>query len=866
MNFYQSLAFKNAIRYLLIFLTGLGIMGFLLLDNSSKRILQTAENQLLHSGDLIEVQLKEYVNGLVSGLDFLSKNPLLLRYLTESSDENRALLSDEFLTLINSKADFAQIRYLDASNGLEIVRVDQKNGVANIVPEAQLQNKSDRAYFKVALTLDPKNIYFSPINLNREFGKISKPHTPTLRVARSIYHENELQGIIVINTDLTKIFEKLRKSVGSNYTLRIVNDAGFYLMHENQDSTFTFEFGSEKAQVSKQFLNEDHKLISLPNEIISVHRMNADLMTYPFQYHVIANRSLLLKPYYEWRNKSILLILFIALLFAGIAFFILSTQSKNLKELTKNMRQFTKERQVSELPVNRNDEIGELARSFKEMAIIINQQMESIETEKHKAIIAEKEKSNFIENISHEIRNPLQSILGLSNILEQNRPNPNQIDILKSIKLNTSNLFELVNSILDYQSVIKGNVKSELVWVELNDLVQELTIGSQYAASQKSIQIETDIVNQPGSIEFKIDRLRISQILSNLIANAISHTHTNGTISVSAEMVEHTAKGSKIKFTVSDNGVGMTEAEILRIKERYYTNTKDEQQVSNFGLGLTIVHELLGLMGSSLHIDSKKNSGSTFSFEIESATRAKQVENSIDFGFEGFFATYDILIIDDDRQVLDFYKHIFGHSKTLFVQSFDELEETLDATFDIIISDFRLGSDDLLNHLPKLQQLSHSDTCLLILSGAVPDLTPIQELYPDLIFAQKPMNRKAIFQLLSTHLITTRYGQPELNVIKKDYDFNRDKYNKAITLLSSEWEVYNIRLENSIKNKDIEELDEILHKFRNTLRRLKLSKFEDHLEALKHKLTFNTLDIVALRNEIKLIMITYQSLIKSSID
>ena len=270
------------------------------------------------------------------------------------------------------------------------------------------------------------------------------------------------------------------------------------------------------------------------------------------------------------------------------------------------MRQFPTERQTGDLPLKREDEIGELARSFQEMSSIINKQISNTEEAKQNAELAERDKSEFIENISHEIRNPLQSIIGLNKMLEQNSPNPNQMDILNSIKLNTNNLMGLVNDILDYQNIINGNYKSKYSWVNVEKLIQDLLIGNQYTASKKSIQLISKIDEKLKSIDLKLDSLRVSQILGNLISNAITHTSANGKIWIELDIIRMDERKVKVAYSVSDDGVGMNKQELLRIKERYFTNKKNFLGISNFGLGLTIVNELLTLLDSELKVSSEE--------------------------------------------------------------------------------------------------------------------------------------------------------------------------------------------------------------------------------------------------------------------
>lgn len=842
-------------------------MGFLLLTSSSKRIIKNAEDQLLHSGKLIEVQLQEYIDELITDQMFLSGNPVLKNYLKAQSTENYTLLNKEFLSLIIANSDYGQIRFLDGETGKELVRVDRMNGKPVIIPSDQLQVKKNRPYFTNTIQLDSNELYFSAIDLNKEFGKISKPYTPTLRIAKPIYYKGVNRGIIVINTNLTKLFDKLNKSVGADFDLRVFNEDGYYLLHEKKDSTFTFEFGAKSPQVRWDSKSIPGGIQRTDNELFSSHMVSNPQIGYNIYYHIIANKSALLSAYYEWIKQSIYRILLIAFIFTGIAFFTLRSQFKNLQKLTASIKEFAVNRSVSSLPKKRNDEIGELAKSFEEMAEIINNQITSIESEKRKAELAEKDKSNFIENITHEIRNPLQSIIGLSTILEQNNPNSNQIEILNSIRLNTTNLNALVNSILDYQNILKDNLKLQRQYTDLIGLIQELVMGVSYTANQKGIKIQTTIDDNLKFIEVNIDRLRISQILNNLLTNAIAHTKTNGVISIEihlSKLVSDEGK-STMRFQVSDNGIGMSQAEIERITERYYTKSKDFVS-TNYGLGLTIINELLSMMNSQLVVKSKQNAGSTFSFEILTKTRKKiKSETSLDIR-DNSLKGKKIIVLEDDEQVVNLYRYYFEDVDVDFHSSFDILQQKTNEQYDLVITDFYLQSANLEDHLDALQNTISKSTALIVVSGQELNTKQIKNKFPEAVFIQKPISKETFFRGIITATTYTRFGVPYTSSVKKDYDNDASKYMKAFDLLMKEWQIYTDRLIENIRNRNVEELEEVLHKLNNTLRRLHLFQFEEYLFQIKEGLNSSSFDAESASEKIAEIMSIYYDDLASSLN
>ncbi len=211
--------------------------------------------------DLIQLQFSKYLEGLKYDITHLSRSPYLQQYLHSSDQESRKLLLKEYLSLIHSKPYFSQIRYIGIEeNGSEIVRVERRDDTIYEVINKELQQKGNRDYFKEAIRLPRDSMYISSIDLNKEYGKISQPLTPTLRIAYPVYFNQEVRGIIVINTNLSLLFDALHNFTDQISELAIVNNEGFYLFHEDGGETFGFEFGKEST-FSKKFG-------ALPNDLL----------------------------------------------------------------------------------------------------------------------------------------------------------------------------------------------------------------------------------------------------------------------------------------------------------------------------------------------------------------------------------------------------------------------------------------------------------------------------------------------------------------------------------------------------------------------------------------------------------------------
>ena len=148
-----------------------------------------------------------------------------------------------FTTLLSTNPQYLKVRLLDAQ-GKELIKVNRNGKDITLTPSKALQDKSHRNYFKQAKRIQSGETYLSPVNLNREFGKISRPHTPVLRCATPIFDNGKLFGILIISLNFSHLLEELAKNYTSDeQTLYVTNHNGAYLSHPVADKRFAFELG-----------------------------------------------------------------------------------------------------------------------------------------------------------------------------------------------------------------------------------------------------------------------------------------------------------------------------------------------------------------------------------------------------------------------------------------------------------------------------------------------------------------------------------------------------------------------------------------------------------------------------------------------
>ncbi len=225
-------------------------------------------------------------------------------------------------------------------------------------------------------------------------------------------------------------------------------------------------------------------------------------------------------------------------------------------------------------------------------------------------------KDLFLASMSHEIRTPLNGILGFTQLLKETGMTEEQYEFLLVVEKSSEHLLSIVNDILDL-SKIKAH-KIELESIDFDPIESFEAALESYAvkALEKNIEFNTFLDPQLPTL-LTGDPTKISQVIVNLLSNAIKFTSNNGEVSVSIEKLSESADETKVKFSVSDTGIGITKEQQKNIFEAFsQADISTSRKYGGTGLGLSISGKLINLMGGELKIKSVKDEGSTFYFII----------------------------------------------------------------------------------------------------------------------------------------------------------------------------------------------------------------------------------------------------------
>ncbi|MDR6157569.1 signal transduction histidine kinase/DNA-binding response OmpR family regulator/CHASE3 domain sensor protein [Chryseobacterium sp. SLBN-27] len=370
----------------------------------------------------------------------------------------------------------------------------------------------------------------------------------------------------------------------------------------------------------------------------------------------------------------------------------LQVQHSELENLNTELEAQTQKLQASEeeLRVQQeelmqaNAELEERSRLLEEKNHLIAERNSEIQKKVEELALSTKYKSEFLANMSHELRTPLNSILLLSRLMAENPEenlNEDQIESAKVIQSSGSSLLTLIDEILDLAKIESGKMTLEYQDVAIDDIVKDLKNLFNPVFQEKRLQFNVQIDKElEDSIE--TDRLRVDQVLRNLLSNALKFT-TEGSIDL--HISKHQKKKDFIIFSVKDTGIGIAEDKQKIIFEAFQqADGSTRRKFGGTGLGLSISREIARLLGGELTLESKVNEGSEFSLvipvkavsEIEHIETDQdlveiiredvvEIKNILDDGEEEYYNTINTLEIPED--VADDRESIHDGDKVILI-------------------------------------------------------------------------------------------------------------------------------------------------------------------------------------------------------
>ncbi len=349
---------------------------------------------------------------------------------------------------------------------------------------------------------------------------------------------------------------------------------------------------------------------------------------------------------------------------------------------------------------------------FRLFSIMLIKQ-KKIDFERIQATERDKAKTSFLSNMSHDIRTPMNAIMGYTDLAMMESGNEVVQDYLKNIKISSEHLLSLINNVLEMSRIESGKMELNLSQVNLCNFIDELETMFKVQAEGKNQTIERhiDIVHE----NVMADKLRLSQVLINIISNAIKYTGENGKISISVEETQSDVAGiAQYIFSVKDNGIGMSSEFLEKLFIAFERGTASGGNVvQGTGLGMTIASTIVDLMGGRISVESAPDKGSEFtvnvSFKIDEKVKTVQSEQNID-DYRANLTGKRILVVDD----IEINRRIIKKLLVKYDMTVDEASDGKEAVdmvsnantpFDLVIMDVHMPVMDGLEATGLIRQL-----------------------------------------------------------------------------------------------------------------------------------------------------------------
>ncbi|MDP3300600.1 MAG: ATP-binding protein [Sulfuricurvum sp.] len=325
----------------------------------------------------------------------------------------------------------------------------------------------------------------------------------------------------------------------------------------------------------------------------------------------------------------------------------------------------------------------------------LREDVTEIQSSRLRAQEAERIKSAFVANMSHEIRTPINGVVGFVHLLSKTQLDTTQRRYVSIVESSLEMLLHIVNDVLDFSKIEEGKI--EIEWIKSYPKKELSSIFELFIPQADIKKIEYQLIMDERIEECLIlDVLRIKQVLSNLISNALKFTPEEGSIRVKIAVVEDTKNVQKLEFSVIDTGIGIPKNKQAKVFEKFtQADTSTTRQYGGTGLGLSIANAIVKLMGGVIEIESEEGKGAVFSFCID-AQKCDESEDEVMYEDQLTMKPLDlrVLVVDDfeiNRMLIgELLNSHYGITADFGTNGKEAVEMVQKNTYDLVLMDVNM--------------------------------------------------------------------------------------------------------------------------------------------------------------------------------
>ena len=344
---------------------------------------------------------------------------------------------------------------------------------------------------------------------------------------------------------------------------------------------------------------------------------------------------------------------------------------------------------------------------------------EEIRKSAEKARKANEAKTRFLFNMSHDIRTPMNAIVGFSGLLEKSiHDEKKSLDYIKKIRVSSDILLTIINQVLEMARIESGKITLSSESVNIREMVDAMNIVFESSLTKKSLeyQCSLNVVHD----QILCDKTKMEEIILNVVSNSIKYTNPHGKITVSIdELDSEDEKNANYKVVVEDNGIGMSQDYLPHIFEEFSReHTSTETRVAGTGLGLPIVKSLVDRMGGTIEVESEEGKGTrfimkfSFPVSLENQVREKEKQNIPDITekLEG----KRILLAEDNELNAEIAETVLEETGIKVkhvedgIQCIEELKKMPEKYYDVILMDVQMPNMDGYTATQRIRDLDDS--------------------------------------------------------------------------------------------------------------------------------------------------------------